>query len=130
MELQAMREVVERYVKEPTTYLGALTDAVTEVATGFSALEYALKHLSLAYMFLMQLLTAGELHRDFATQFPCPNSYKVQKHGKRERLDWLATTLKKYPDMFEILNRYGYPIFASGRGCGLLRTHRAECPLF
>ena len=128
--LDAMREVVEKYVGEPASYLSVSTDAVTEVATGFGALEYALKHLSVAYMFLMQLLIAGEMPRGVARHFSCPNSYKTRKEGKKDRLDWLAATMKMCPDMFEILNRSGYQIFASGRGCGLLRTHRAECPLF
>jgi hypothetical protein len=113
-----------------STYLDILTDAVREVATAFGGLGSALAHLSIAYMALMQLVIAGEMPREIARHFSCPNSDKARKGGKSKNLDWLAATLKIEPNMFEILSSNGFAIFASGRGCGLLGTHRAECPLF
>ena len=128
--VQAMSCVISAYLQEANTYLHVLNEAVTEVASAFGALESALKHLPMAYMFLMQLLVAGEMPREIARHFSCPNSHKASKEGKAEKLDWLAALVKMRPDIFEILNRHGFAMFASGRGCGLLRTHRTECPLF
>jgi hypothetical protein len=125
-----MRGVIERYLFEGSTYLEVLTDTVGEVATAFSGLENALRHLTVAYLALMQLVIAREMPREIARHFSCPNSFKARKEGKGRNLDWLAATLKIEPNMFEILSSRGYAVFASGRGCGLLRTHRAECPLF
>lgn len=130
ISLHAMRSVVEKYLLQQSTYLHILTDAVRESATAFGGLENALAHLPIAYMALMQLMIAGEKPREIARLFSCPNSWKAKKEKKAKRLDWLAQTLKIEPDMFQILSSNGLGIFASGRGCGLLGTHRAECPLF
>lgn len=129
--VRATAAVVERYLVEQNSYLGALTATVNEPATLFGAVRNLLCHLPVVWMYLArQAIAAGSTPKDFAGFDGCPNSRKSRNPKKRERLDWASRVLKLFPELFEKASAQGYPLFASGRGCELLRTHSAECALF
>lgn len=130
--VKALERPVAEYVLEPdTTYLGALNDAVSEAATLFRVVRAMLDHLPQVWMHMMQMLiAAGYSPDEILAEDLSPNSSKCKGEEKKKRLDWAAQLLKLIPDAFEVAALEGYPIFASGRGCRLLRAHSAECMLF
>jgi hypothetical protein len=128
--VKALEAAVRGYVAQPSSYLEALTAVVNESATLFGAVRSVLCHLPLIWMHLQrQAIAAGAAAR-FSVSGGCPNSYKCRDEKKRDKLDWLTQVLELFPDLFERASAEGYPLFASGRGCELLRTHSAECALF
>lgn len=129
--VKALEEPVVKYVQEPNTYLEALNEVVSESATLFRAIEMVLQHLPEFWMYLMrQLVLEGYTAAELAVEGASPNSSKCRKAEKKERLDWAAQLLKLVPNVFAEASRHGYPLFASGRGCRLLRTQSRECKLF
>lgn len=129
--VKALEAAVRGYVAQPNSYLGALTAVVNESATLFGAVRSVLCHLPLIWMHLLRrAIAAGAAPARFSVSGSCPNSYKCRNEKKRERLDWATQALELFPDLFERASVEGYPLFASGRGCELLRTHSAECALF
>lgn len=129
--VEAMARAARRYLEEPNSYLGALTEVVNEPATLFTALESVLRHLPILWMHLVgKAIGAGSNARNFFAQGKCPNSDKCRKITKLERLNWASQMLTMFPDVFERASGEGFWVFASGRGCELLRTHSSECAVF
>lgn len=130
-DLKALKKAVDGYIAEPNSYLEALTGVVGDAATLFKAVEYMLFHLPFVWMHLMRMaIGMGIPIEEIARNGVCPNSFKCKKVGKKEQLDWAARLRELIPNVFEIASKEGYPMFSSGRGCELLRTHSAECALF
>jgi hypothetical protein len=130
--LKALRSAVTMYLEQESSYFEVVSDEVDGAATVFGAVEHMVEHLTVFWMRVMQVLVSSgkavaEVLRDPQV---CPNSFKCKSLKKRAMLDVAATLLKLKPDIFEQANREGYPLFASGRGCALLRTHSTECALF
>lgn len=129
--VKSMEQPVVAYVLEPTTYLGALNEVVSETATLFKAVKMMLLHLPEFWMHLMQsLIAAGYSAEMLASDAYSPNSTKCRSEEKQKRLDWSAQLLRLVPNIFAEASRRGYPLFANGRGCKLLRTHSRECAPF
>lgn len=129
--VSALKGGVVEYLTQPTSYLEALTEPVSEAATLFGAVEKLLSNLPAVWMFLMKkLIESGRPVREIAGEGRCPNSFRCKDDEKRRRLNWAAWLLELVPDAIERASRGGYAVFARGRGCELLRTHTAECALF
>jgi hypothetical protein len=126
-----VEQAVSKYVLEPSTYLNGLTEVVSDTAMLFRLVKMFLLHLPEFWMNLMQMLiAAGYSAEILAQEIHCPNSSKCKTVVKQKRLDWAAQLLKLVPGVFTEASRLGYPLFASGRGCKLLRTHSRECAPF
>lgn len=127
----AVKAAVRGYIEEPNTYLSAQTDVVGDCSAVYTAVALFLERLPVAWMYVMQVLVAAGFQvPDLLRQVKCPNSGRAQIAGKAERLDWAASVLALVPELFEVCAREGITLLASGRGCGLLRTHKTECKLF
>lgn len=128
---EAVELAVREYVCEPSTYLSALNEAVSEAAVLFGAVEKMLFQLPAVWMQLVRtLIAAGYSVDEILKEGSSPNSLKCRKKNKQEMLDWSAQLLELVPDIFRIANQNGYSLFSSGRGCKLLRTQSPECRLF
>lgn len=129
--VRAIGKAARVYLEQPSSYLEALNEVVSESATLFTALESLLRQLPILWMHLLrQAIGAGLGAREFAVLNKCPNSNKCRKSEKQERLDWANQLLTVFPDVLESANAIGFWLFASGRGCELLRTHSPECAVF
>lgn len=127
----ALKDVVQDYVLNPTTYLDAAGSGIEEPATVFCAVERLLKNLSEIWMFLMQMLIKSGFRAPMmARRRDCPNGIKARKKDKKRLLDWAAAMFDLVPDALEICNGYGLAVFGSDRGCALKRAHSTECKLF
>lgn len=126
-----LEAAVRGYIEEPNTYLSAETDAVGDCSAVYTAVATFLEQLPVVWMSVMQVLVAAGFGvPELLRQVMCPNSSRARIAGKAERLDWAASVLALVPELFEVCAREGIFLLASGRGCGLLRTHRTECELF
>lgn len=131
VEAKALEEAVRGYVQQPTSYLDGVTEAVKEPAQLFDAVKRFLERLALIWVSVAQMLiAAGVTVKELTEKWRCPNSGKSRVLGKRELLDWAAGVFSLVPSVNVICARLGISVFESGRGCGLLRTHRAECKPF
>lgn len=129
--LKALKEGVCAYIEQANSYVTALTEPIKEVSTLFDVVERMLKNLPYVWMrVVMMLIGAGVTVDEIAQSIHSPNSFKCKRDEKRSRMDWAAQVLRLVPGLFEVANREGYPMFAYGRGCKLLRTHSSECKLF
>lgn len=129
--LAALEKAVLTYIQKPESYLSALTGAVGDPATLFSAVRCFLLHLPVLWMHLMRngmdtALTVSAIRQEVRS----PNGRKCRSEEKRRRMNWAAKALRLSPDLFTVGSRAGYPVFSNGRGCPLLRTHTSECLLF
>ncbi len=124
--VRALLQSVLRFVLGQMTYLDALNEPVNEAATLFVVIENILRHLPIAARVLLESVQ-GLVEQ---LRQPAARKYRSRKSQKNERLEWLGELVIAVPNIFEILNRRGYCIFGSGRGCELLRTQTSECKLF
>lgn len=124
--VRALLQSVLKFVLGQMTYLDAVSEPVSEAATLFVVVENILRHLPIAARVMLESV------QDLMKQLrqPADRKYRSRKSEKKERLEWLAELVIAVPNIFEILNRRGYCIFGSGRGCELLRTQTSECKLF
>lgn len=124
--VRALLQSVLKFVLGQKTYLDAVDEPVNEAATLFVVIENILRHLPIAARVLLE--NVQELVERLRQ--PVARKYRSRKSEKKERLQWLAELVVAVPNIFEFLNRKGYCIFGSGRGCELLRTQSSECKLF
>jgi len=127
----AVEGAVRNYLEEPNTYLDGLTEAVAEPSVLFDAVKDFLEKLPIVWMHIVQaLIAAGYQVEELTRQRACPNGYRSRIEGKREQLDWAASVCGLVSSVNAVCAARGFSVFGSGRGCGLLRTRRAECKLF
>jgi Domain of unknown function (DUF6431) len=131
LSLRALEEAARAYIQSPNTYLDAGTHAVDGPSAVFNAVKRVLQNLPSTWQKLMRILIAAGFEvAMLAKEVLSPNSNKCKTTNKQKLLDWAAAALELIPDAFEFCSRHGFFLFASGRGCTLLRTHTAECKLF